>query len=205
MPVINIQPLRIRDTQHIPIIPSQIHLSRIITWGFRDRVRQPSGRVPSTIEHVRDGVAGFLASEARPEDRGDVGMLDPWLEDERADAVDDDDRVVVVCGDGLDERVAPMPGGQVLSVDIGVEKKIIVVIIEYTPSSLNSQHNHSPITFIPIYCDIILTTVRRDEHKRGGLLIRRVRSTGEVEIVKEPRDTRAELARLLLDRVKRLF
>jgi hypothetical protein len=56
-----------------------------------------------------------LALNAGPDDGGDIGVLDPRLGNEWADAVHDDYGIVVLRSNSKDEFITIMPGGEVVA------------------------------------------------------------------------------------------
>ncbi len=84
-------------------------------------------------------------------------MVNPGLKNERPDAVDYDDRVVVLSSDRQHERVTAMPCGEVLAV-----------------------------TLVPVDGDVVFSAVRLQEDQCRALLPRDISSEGEVEVVEHP-------------------
>ena len=91
-------------------------LCGVVFQTFRDRVRQPPGRVHGAVQDVDDRVSALLPWKVGPEDRGHVRVLDPWLKDDGTDSVDDDDRVRVHFRDGADEVLSIAPEREVVPV-----------------------------------------------------------------------------------------
>jgi len=56
-------------------------------------VRQPTTGIDISPKYVCECVAGLLARKAGPDNCGDIRMLDPRLDNDRADGVDDDDNI----------------------------------------------------------------------------------------------------------------
>ena len=126
-------------------------------------------------------------------------MVDPGLEDERPDAVHNDDGVVVLRSDSENEIVSTVPGRQVLPVS-------------YISSPLMtlSNGNHPPIPLIPIDRNILLPTIRVHKHnrrippRRHRLHpLRHIPRQRQIEIIQQPRHARPILARAPLDGLQR--
>lgn len=79
--------------------------------GFRTGVRL-------TVEHVGDGVSGFLAGQAGPEESCDVRVVLECFDDDGAGGVQHDDGVGVDTRDMSDQFVAAVPEGQVISITL---------------------------------------------------------------------------------------
>lgn len=62
-------------------------LGGVVVLALGDRVGESTGRVVRAVEDVDESVAGFLTLETGPDDGGDVGVVDPGLEEERSDRV----------------------------------------------------------------------------------------------------------------------
>ena len=69
------------------------------------------------VQDVNDRVTGLLTRNASPDQRGDVRMVDPRLDDDWSDRVSDNNRVVIVVGDSGNEVVAVAPERQVLAAE----------------------------------------------------------------------------------------
>lgn len=64
-----------------------------------------SGWVINSPQNVDETVSALTSRQTSPKDRCDVRMVDPRLEDDGSDGVDDDDDILVVPSDGLDEGI----------------------------------------------------------------------------------------------------
>ena len=136
---------------------------------------------------------------ARPGNGVGATHVDPRLNDDRSDRVDDDDRVVVVRGDGLDEVVAVEPG-------LGRDRARRQSVISSPTDNKTGPTTHGevlPVPNVAVHGDVLLSRVRVDEHEGGvASLCGRVGS-GEIKVVEMPRDRCPVLSRLGLDSLER--
>ena len=114
----------------IPIIP-------------RDGVRKLAARVVVSVEHILNTVPGLRSSQTCPEDLSDrriprqcdgfarqrikkhstthsshVRVVDPGLDIDRANRVDDNDGILMDTGHGIDQIIAIGPSGQVVAISV---------------------------------------------------------------------------------------
>lgn len=168
-PIVNQQPLSIRNAQNRRGVSSSDKVCAIITRVPRDRVRQPTRRVHITKQHVRNRVPRLLARNPRPHDGRHVRMLNPRLDDRRAHRMRHDDRVPVHSGDSTHERVRVPPQRQVL-----------------------------PVALVPIDGDVALARVGVHEDDGDVLLRCGARGACQVPVAPPPRYDRAFGALLAL-------
>ena len=113
MAVINEQTLRVVNSQERAALHN---LSRVVVGVLGNSVRKVAAWVDSAIEYIGNGVASLGAGHTRPKDRSDVRVLDPWLNDQRADRVHDHDGVRVNGRHSFDKLITVVPSRQVLTV-----------------------------------------------------------------------------------------
>jgi hypothetical protein len=70
---------------------------------------------------------------------------------------------------------------------------------------MQEQAKNLPITFIAVDGDIAFTAISLQENKSRAPLPRHISGARKVEIVQHPGDASAELARLSLNAIERLF
>jgi len=92
-----------------------------VRWAVRAASLAPgerslSTRVDLAKEDVGDGVAGLLAGNTGPDDRGHVLVLVPVLNQHSSDSVHDNDGVVALRSNSVDESVALVPQGEVVAI-----------------------------------------------------------------------------------------
>jgi len=80
-----------------------------------DRIRKSSRGVVYAIEYISNSITCFLSLNAGPDDGGNVGVFNPRLYNERADAVHDDYGIVVLRGDSKDEVITIVLGGEIIA------------------------------------------------------------------------------------------
>ena len=92
MAVVDIERVRVRE---LDIAIALVHDVRaVVLPSLRDGVWQPAAWVDLPEQDVDQRVAALLAGQVGPDHGGDVGVIDPWLDKHRTDAVDNDDSVV---------------------------------------------------------------------------------------------------------------
>lgn len=65
-----------------------------------------------------------MARDTGPDDRGDVRVLDPWLDDRRPDGVHDDNRVGVGVGHCRDQVIGVDPQREVVPTGDGKRQSV---------------------------------------------------------------------------------
>ena len=130
---------------------------------------------------------------ARPGNGVGATHVDPRLNDDRSDRVDDDDRVLVDVSDSLDERIA---------VQVDLKEKQMTEPVRSALACLCcskfTAQTHSDVG--PVRS---LRRPRVDEHERCVLALCGGVCPDEVRVVEEPGDGRPVLPRLGLDRLER--
>ena len=111
-PVINLQSLRIGNLRSGHATAVQ-HIRRVITPRLGNGIRQPPTRVDSAKQDVHDRVTRFLTGDTSVEDGGDVGVVYPGLDNDRADSVHDNDGVAAYRGGVEDQVLAAAPESEV--------------------------------------------------------------------------------------------
>lgn len=101
----------------VVILPIGINnIAGVITALLRHGVHEPAARVDGTKEHIDDSVASFLTREVCIDDRSNVGVIEPWLNNDGPDDMHDDDGVTAGRSRGLDELVTIMPKSEIVPV-----------------------------------------------------------------------------------------
>ena len=107
MTIIDVEALGIRDL-HV-VARAEVDVCRIVLTLLAHRIRHPATWVDRAEQHVDDSVACFLAWQMREQDGGDVRVIDPWLDDDGADSVQNDDGVGANRGGALNEVITTVP------------------------------------------------------------------------------------------------
>ena len=117
MAIVDEQTFAIRDTQDVVRSTASNELSAVVRWILGDGVWQTARRIIVAVENIGEGVTSFCTRYPSPDDRGNVRVLDPWLQNSRANGVRNDNGVLVVRSDGEDEIVCILPQGPVFATD----------------------------------------------------------------------------------------
>lgn len=132
--------------------------------------RKASRGVDGSVENVGEGISRLLAGETSKENSGNVGVVNPLLEEDGSNGVDDNDGVLTGGGNGLDQVVTVVPESKVLAV-----------------------------TTVSVNINVSLTRVGRDESQTDGSLASGILDLGVGVVVKDGLDDLAELQGLGLD------
>ena len=116
MTVVNEKTLSVVDGKNATRTTTGNQLGTIVRWALRNRVWEATRRIVVTVKNVDDGVASFLPGETRPDQRSDIGMVDPGFNNRRTDRMCDNDRIVIVVRNSRNEVVSIAPQGQVLAI-----------------------------------------------------------------------------------------
>ena len=104
-------------------------------------------------------------------------MIDPRLQNKRANRIDNDDRVIVLRCDRLDQRVPIQPRRQVVPVYTTLVRQFF----------RKRTRGWLPVACISVHRDVALARVGLQEHNRYVLFYCRRGSANNVEVIKEPR------------------
>lgn len=115
--VVNQETLAIGDTEDVVGRSTSDQLSTIVCSALRDRVGKTTGGVVVSIQDIHNGVARLLARDTCPNQRCDIGMLNPCIDNSRSDGVHHYDGILVVVCDSRDEVVSIAPKRQVLTTE----------------------------------------------------------------------------------------
>ena len=107
MAIIDVEALGIRDL-HV-VARTEVDVCRIVLTLLAHSVRHPATWVDRAEQHVDNSVACFLAWQVCEQDGGDVRVIDPWLDDDGADSVQNDDGVGANRGGALNEVITTVP------------------------------------------------------------------------------------------------
>ena len=115
--VVDVESLGVWDAQDGSRRSASDELRTVVGGSLGDGVGETARGVVGAVENVDDRVTGLLSRDARPDHRGDVRVVDPWLDNGRTNRVRNHDRVVIVVGNGGNEVVGIAPQGQVLAAE----------------------------------------------------------------------------------------
>lgn len=115
LPIINLQRLLIHNLRRL--VSTRIYdIGRVVCSRARNGIRQPSTGIHRAKQYVNDRVAGLLSWYAGMQDRGDVRVVDPRLDEHGADDMLHDDGVTADRGSGTNEVLAIPPECEVVPV-----------------------------------------------------------------------------------------
>jgi hypothetical protein len=113
--VINVQSLTVGDLGSLHA--ARVHDIRVVVAALLGNgVRKASRWVDRTEQNIHNRVSSLLAGQASAENSCNVGVVDPVLDEDRADSVHHDDGVRAHSGGLLDEGVAGVPEEEIVAV-----------------------------------------------------------------------------------------
>ena len=116
MAVVDHKSLGVGNAEDVSIRTTGDQLSTVVIDTLRDSVGKTAGGIVVSVQNVDNRVTRLLTRDAGPDQCSDVGVIDPCLDNVRADGVHNDDGVVVIVGNGSDKVVRVAPKRQVLAI-----------------------------------------------------------------------------------------
>ena len=138
MTVINEETFAVRNAQDIVGTSASDKLGRVVRRALRNSVGKTSGGVVVAVQDVNNRVTGLLARNASPDQRSDVRVVDPWLDNGWSDGVNDNNCVVIAVGDSGNEVVRVAPERQVLAAEVMSWANVRAKMLPYRSPSLPS-------------------------------------------------------------------
>ena len=115
--VVNEDTLREVDLRRtVSVVGLSENLGTVVLLGLTPGEGALAARVDVAVENIGNGVSGFLARQASPDDSGDVGVVVPFIDQDGTGSVHNHDGVVAVFSDSFDHIFAVLPERQVLPV-----------------------------------------------------------------------------------------
>ena len=107
--VVDVESLGVWDAQDGSRRSASDELRTVVGGSLGDGVGEAARGVVGTVENVDDRVTSLLTSDTGPYESCHVGVVNPGLNDGRANRVHDNNSVLVVLRDRVDEVVSVLP------------------------------------------------------------------------------------------------